>query len=108
MSVIILSASALLQRDLTKAFSAATNHFLFSDPGFEEPDSYVVLDCKFATGLDENGKKIDLAMNTAQVKRYSFMLGKMQHQMPRYAYLATPPRTSGPLTHPEQFRLRSQ
>ena len=66
-------------------------------PENDEPDAYCVIDCKFSTGLDASGKKIDLAMNTAQVRLYSFMLGQMQGHMPRYAYLATRDRIHDPL-----------
>lgn len=66
-------------------------------PENDEPDAYCVIDCKFSTGLADSGKKIDLAMNTAQVRLYSFMLGKMQGQMPRFAYLATRDRIHDPL-----------
>lgn len=66
-------------------------------PENDEPDGYCVLDCKYSKGMDGSDKKIDLAMNTAQVRLYSFMLGQMQGQMPRIAYLATRDRIHDPL-----------
>lgn len=66
-------------------------------PENDEPDAYCVIDCKFSTGLADSGKKIDLAVNTAQVRLYSFMLGKMQGQMPRFAYLTTRDHIHDPL-----------
>ena len=66
-----------------------------------EPDHYVVLDCKFTTGLDKSDKATDLACNTAQVRMYSYMLGQLQgHHMPKAAYLVTRDRPFDPLPVP--------
>jgi hypothetical protein len=67
--------------------------------------TYCVIDCKYSAGLDGSGKKTDLAMNMAQVRLYSFMLGQMQGQMPRYAYLATRDRIHDPLPVAVDHRL---
>ena len=63
----------------------------------DEPDHYVVLDCKFTTGLDKSDKAADLACNSAQVRMYSYMLGHLQGHMPRTAFLVTRDRPFDPL-----------
>ena len=60
-------------------------------------DHYVVLDCKFSTGLDQTNHRTDLACNAAQVRMYSYMLGHLQGQMPKEAYLVTRDRPFDPL-----------
>ncbi len=62
-----------------------------------QTDHYVVLDCKFSTRLDDSDKKTDLASNSSQVKIYSYILGHLQDQMPRMAYLVTRDRPFDPL-----------
>ena len=61
------------------------------------PDHYVVLDCKFSTGLEKANHAIDLKMNSAQVRMYSYMLGHLQGQMPSRAYLVTRDRPFDPI-----------
>ena len=60
-------------------------------------DHYIVLDCKFTTGLDTTDKATDLACNSAQVRMYSYMLGQLQGYMPKTAYLVTRDRPFDPL-----------
>ena len=72
-------------------------YFPHLKPADDDPDHYVVLDCKFTTGLDKSEKKIDLACNTAQVRMYSYMLGHLQGHMPQHAYLVCRDRTYNPL-----------
>ena len=83
--------------DLIARTSWLYRRFPHLQPDEDEPDHYVVIDCKFTSGLDGGGKRLDLEMNSAQVRLYSFMLGKMQGYMPRRAYLATRDRIHDPL-----------
>ena len=66
-------------------------------PQHAVPDHYVVLDCKFSTGLEDADHKIDLAMNSAQIRMYSYMLGHIQGHMAQTAYLVTRDRPFYPL-----------
>ena len=69
------------------------------------PDHYVVLDCKFTTGLDESKKATDLACNSAQIRMYSYMLGHLQGHMPHTAFLVTRDRPLDPLPVAVDHRL---
>ena len=74
-------------------------------PAQDEPDHYVVLDCKFTTGLDKTDKKIDLACNASQVRMYSYVLGHLQGYMPKNAYLVCRDRIFNPLPVAVDHRL---
>ena len=58
-------------------------------PTQRKPGHYAVFDCKFTTKLTESDKAKDLAVYTAQVMLYSYMLGQIQGLMPRQALLIT-------------------
>ena len=74
-------------------------------PQLHEPDHYIVIDCKYSSGLDDNEKKVSLACNSAQVRMYSYMLGRLQGYMPRYAYLVTRDRPFDPIPVEVNHRL---
>lgn len=91
--------------DLICLTSWLVERFPWLKPTLSGPDIYQVLDCKFTTGMDKSSKKTDLAINSAQVRMYSFALGKMQGAMPEYAYLITRDRIYDPLPVPVYHRL---
>lgn len=66
----------------------------------DEPDHYVVLDLKFTSHLERPSKRPSRAFYEAQVRLYSFMLGQIQGQMPRHAWLITRDRLTDPLAVP--------
>lgn len=57
--------------------------------GSDTPDYYIVIDCKFASDLEKSERKLDFAMNAAQVRLYTYMLGQIQGLMPPVTYLIT-------------------
>lgn len=61
------------------------------------PDHYVVLDCKFKTGLDTPRKKKSLRLDAVQVQLYSFMLGHLQSVVPSHAFIVCRDRPFDPL-----------
>lgn len=63
-----------------------------------ESDHYVVLDCKFSTGYDMPEKAKDLAIASAQVRIYSYIIGQLQGRVPDHAYLITRDRMLDPLS----------
>jgi len=60
--------------------------------------AYVVLDCKFTTKLTETEKKVSLQNYAAQVRIYTYMLGKLQGWMPPCALLITRDRLVDPIS----------
>ena len=84
--------------DLIVKVSWLRQKFPHLAPYLSGPDQkYVILDCKFMTGLDEPGKAKDLEIVSAQMRLYSYMLGEIQHGVPEYAFLATRDRPFDPL-----------
>ena len=70
------------------------------------PDHYVVLDCKFTRYLHEFTKVKDLAVASAQVRIYSYIVGQMQKYMPSQAYLITRDRLLDPIPVDIQSSLK--
>jgi hypothetical protein len=63
----------------------------------DRPSHYVVFDMKFTSELDSAHKARDLASYAAQVRLYSYMVGRLQGMMPRWAYLVTRDRIFDPI-----------
>lgn len=58
--------------------------------GDAEPDYWVVIDCKFQSGLhDDASKRHDYEAAATQVRLYSYIVGQLTGTTPRRAYLAT-------------------
>jgi len=62
-----------------------------------ERDHWVVLDAKFMSGLDTIPKKEALRLASAQVRLYSYIVGRLQGVMPSHALLVTRDRVADPL-----------
>ncbi len=58
-------------------------------PEKDEPNHYIIMDCKFSTGLHLPKKRKDYLLAATQVRTYSYILGHLQGFMPIRAFLVT-------------------
>ncbi|HLE15231.1 MAG TPA: hypothetical protein VI776_10820, partial [Anaerolineales bacterium] len=67
--------------------------------GADTPGSghYVAFELKFSTKIDSREKARNLAAYAAQLRLYTYMLGQLQGDMPRRAYLIARDRVADPL-----------
>lgn len=86
--------------DLLLHTSWLAKHFPDLVPSADVADDYyVILDFKFTTKLEaaDRRKKREFAFSAAQVRIYSYMLGHLQGEIPRFAYLVTRDRVADPI-----------
>ena len=65
----------------------------------EDPDSYVVMDCKNQTNLGGTDKKLDLKLASTQVRLYSHMVGNLfgGKKLAHYAFIIPRDRVLNPI-----------
>jgi hypothetical protein len=68
----------------------------------EDPDTYVVLDCKMQSRLDAPDKRLDLALASRQVRLYSHIVGNLfagekGRSLSRYAFVVSRDRVLDPI-----------
>ena len=68
--------------------------------GSEKPGHYVVFETKFTTKLEETDKAVDFENYRAQLRIYSFIVGKLQGLMPRKVFLASRDHLFDPFSVP--------
>ncbi|MCW3096521.1 MAG: hypothetical protein JWL77_2139 [Chthonomonadaceae bacterium] len=72
----------------------------FKDIVLDDPDdTWIIVDCKFSARLLENQHKMDLAINSTQVRAYSYMLSRMlEGKIASKAFLITKDTPFSPLS----------